>query len=348
MNNNHETHSCCKKTQKTDYFFWGTVFLVALGYFSYVFNLHFNIEPIEVYNSAIYEIINQMWWGVVAGILFVGILELVPKDAVNKLLGSGNGTKGIIRAAFAGILFDLCSHGILLVAMKLYKKGVSLPQVMAFLIASPWNSISLTIILIALIGLKWTALFIVISFLVAVISGLIFKFLVDKNILPKNPNIQDLPTDIGFVESFKKEYEDKKLNLKFFFGVIKKSFVESEMILRWVFVGVIIAAFVRAFVPDEMFMHYFGASMLGVIMTLIATTIIEVCSEGSVPIAADILNRALAPGNAFVFLMAGVATDYTEIMALKETTGSWKISLFLPLVTVPQIIILGYLLNFMM
>ncbi|MDH3324524.1 MAG: ATPase, partial [Candidatus Peregrinibacteria bacterium] len=45
------------------------------------------------------------------------------------------------------------------------------------------------------------------------------------------------------------------------------------------------------------------------------------------------------------FLMTGVSTDYTEIISLKETTKSWKISLFLPLITVPQVIILAYLLN---
>ncbi len=43
--------------------------------------------------------------------------------------------------------------------------------------------------------------------------------------------------------------------------------------------------------------------------------------------------------------MAGVATDYTEVMSIKERTKSWKIALFLPLVTVPQVILIGWLLN---
>ncbi|MBN2779604.1 MAG: hypothetical protein JXQ74_00860 [Alphaproteobacteria bacterium] len=52
-----------------------------------------------------------------------------------------------------------------------------------------------------------------------------------------------------------------------------------------------------------------------------------------------------ASGNAFTFLTAAVATDYIEIMALKETIKSWKIALFLPLVSVPQILFLDYILN---
>lgn len=70
-----------------------------------------------------------------------------------------------------------------------------------------------------------------------------------------------------------------------------------------------------------------------------------VFSEGSAPIAADILNRANAPGNSFAFLMTGVSTDYTEIMVLKDTTRSLKIALFLPLVTLPQVILVGWLIN---
>ena len=57
------------------------------------------------------------------------------------------------------------------------------------------------------------------------------------------------------------------------------------------------------------------------------------------------MNRARAPGNGFTFLMAGVATDYTEVMVVKDTTKSWKIALLLPLLTVPQVLVIGWLMN---
>ena len=64
-----------------------------------------------------------------------------------------------------------------------------------------------------------------------------------------------------------------------------------------------------------------------------------------ISVAADLLTRANAPGNSFAFLMTGVSTDYTEIMVLKQTTKSWKIALFLPLLTVPQVIFIAWLMN---
>ena len=43
--------------------------------------------------------------------------------------------------------------------------------------------------------------------------------------------------------------------------------------------------------------------------------------------------------------MAGAATDYTEVLVLRETTASWKLALLMPIVTVPQILLLGWMLN---
>ena len=95
----------------------------------------------------------------------------------------------------------------------------------------------------------------------------------------------------------------------------------------------------------QQFETYFGPTLAGLGITVLVATILEVCSEGSTPIAADILNRANAPGNAFAFLMTGVSTDYTEIMAIRETTRSWKLALFLPLLTVPQVLTIAWIIN---
>ncbi len=119
----------------------------------------------------------------------------------------------------------------------------------------------------------------------------------------------------------------------------------ARIVLRWLVFGLVVAAAVRAFVTPEVFATWFGPTLVGLGFTLIAATIFEVCSEGSVPIAADLMNIAHAPGNSFTFLMAGVATDYTEVMVMKEATGSWKIALFLPLLTVPQVLLIAIVLN---
>lgn len=327
-----------------DWFLWVGGVLITLFYGLHLFNISIH-ENITIFSAGVFEFMNKMWWGLALGILFVGLLNKVPRDFINSALGDGDKMSGIIRATIAGLFLDLCSHGILLVAMKLYERGASLGQVMAFLIASPWNSLSLTVILISLIGVKWTLIFIVLSALVALLSGMIFQKLVKNEQLPPNPNKNVLKDDFKLWPEAKKQLQKTQWRPSLISDVIRDGMKESGMLLRWIFLGVLLAAALRSFVSMDHFQSFFGPTLSGLGLTLLAATIIEVCSEGSAPIASDLLTRAKAPGNAFTFLMAGAATDYTEIMGLKEATKSWKIAFFLPLVTVPQILILGYLIN---
>ena len=160
--------SCSESNQSIDWLLWGSMLAIVLLY------LHFYLAPDSTKHYAwyatltesVFELLNTMWWGITLGILMVSLLVKVPREFVMSILGTRTGFKGIMRATAAGVLLDLCSHGILMVGAKLYERGASLGQVMAFLIASPWNSFSLTLILIALVGIGWTLAFIGLSLLV--------------------------------------------------------------------------------------------------------------------------------------------------------------------------------------
>ncbi len=343
-----QPHSSCCHSRKIDWLLWGSVLITLAGYIAHLlFGEKLSALPYAgTFASSSFELLNRMSWGIFAGIIFVGFLAKVPREFVISLLGQGGTFPGILRATGAGVLLDLCSHGILLVGMKLYERGASLGQVMAFLIASPWNSISLTLILWALIGFKWMMAFLLLSMVIAIISGLIFERLVRKGVLPKNPNQTILSKDFRFWREAKSSFKNVKFNFQFFSHLLTEGLSGSTMVLRWIFFGALIAVSIRTFVPMESFQTLFGPTLAGLGLTLLIATIIEICSEGSAPLAADILTRAGAPGNSFAFLMTGVSTDYTEIMSLKETTRSWKIAFFLPLVTLPQVILISLLINF--
>ncbi len=300
---------------------------------------------LHIYAHSTHEFVNATWWGVLLGIVFLALLARVPREFVMSILGTNKGMKGLWRAIGAGVLLDLCSHGILMVGAKFYERGASIGQVMAFLIASPWNSISLTFILIAMVGFKLTLLFLVLSVVIAFISGVIFDALVKRGTLPANPNTFDMPENFQFMPEAKKALANIKWTPSFIWSLTKQGAVESKMVIRWLLLGIVIASVLRVFFDPASFETYFGPTVIGMMATLFFATVLEVCSEGSSPIAADLVTRAGAPGNAFAFLMAGVSTDYTEVMVLREATKSWKIALFLPLVTLPQVVILAIIIN---
>lgn len=328
--------------QRPDLLFWGTLLAVAAGY---LIHLSPWAGGQDSFSQAVFTLMNQMWVGIAVGVIAMGIMGRIPRPFIMAALGTQKGMRGIIRAVLAGLLLDLCSHGILMIGAKLYERGATAGQLMAFLIASPWNSLSLTIILISLIGWTYTLLFIVLSAVVALITGVIVDAMTDRGSLPANPARMPLPEGFSFWREAKSAWADVRITPFYVYDTLRAGLIDSKMILRWLFVGVLIAAAMRAFLDTAHFAHYFGPTLMGLGLTLIAATVIEVCSEGSAPVAADILTRAHAPGNAFTFMMAGVATDYTEIMVLREATKSWKVTLMLPLLTTPQVLVMGYFLN---
>ncbi len=324
----------------------GSATIIIIGYGLHLAFAAADLHPALIggFSHGIFDVINTIWWGIVLGVVMVGALSKVPREFVIATLGPP-GAGGIMRAAVAGVLLDLCSHGILMVAAKLYERGASTGQVIAFLIASPWNSLSLTLILVALLGLPWTLLFIALSMVIAVITGFAFEALVGAGRLPSNPNQRDLPQDFRFWPEARTALAGASCTPTALAGMLRAGVSDSRMVMRWILFGVVLAALVRAVFDPSTFAAWFGPTLGGLALTVLGATIIEVCSEGSAPIAGDLFARAGAPGNAFAFLMAGVSTDYTEILVLREMAGSWKFALFLPLLSLPQIVVLGWLLN---
>lgn len=336
---------CCDVPQRRDYLFWGSLLTVALAYPVGLMLQHDHQSFLGVFTGGIVELFNRMWWGILIGVLFVGILGRLPRELVMGMLGRDGGFTSLLRATAAGVFLDLCSHGILAVGMKLYERGASAGQVMAFLLASPWNSFSLTLILIGLIGAGWTALFILLSLVIGLITGAIFDLLVQRGQLPDNPFRGMLGESQPLPEQLREFRRTVRFSFRGSLQLLRDGFAGSRVVIRWSLFGLVLAGLIRALLPEESFATWFGATMGGLWLTLLATTLIEVCSEGATPIAADLMNRAGAPGNSFTFLMAGVATDYTEVMSIRDTTRSWKIALFLPLIAVPQIVFIGAVLN---
>ncbi len=171
-----QVSSCHEPASSVDYLLWGSLLLSVIFYL-----LHWQfassiegVKWITVIAESVFSLMNIVWWGILLGIVMLALLSKVPREFVISIFGTGTGFGGIVRATIGGVLLDLCSHGILMVGAKLYERGASVGQVMAFLIASPWYSFSLTIVLFALFGLKWALFFIFASMLIAVFSGWLF------------------------------------------------------------------------------------------------------------------------------------------------------------------------------
>ena len=287
-----------------------------------------------------------IWWAILAGLLIGGIIDyFIPKEYISKFLATHR-KRTIFYAVGFGFLMSACSHGILAIAIELYKKGASIPSVIAFLLASPWANLPITILLFGFFGVK--ALYLVVSAVViAVITGFIYQTLSRNKKIEDNPNTVKVGKEFSIVADIKKRFKGHKFSMEDIKGVFKGSWALAKMVVWWLLIGMILAALARTYVPHDFFMKYLGPTALGLLITLIFATIIEVCSEGSSVLAFEIFKQTGAFGNSFTFLMAGVATDYTEIGLIWSNIGR-KTALWLPIITVPQIVVLGYFFNLLL
>ena len=235
--------------------------------------------------------------------------------------------------------------------MELYKKGASTSSVIAFLLASPWANLPITFLLFSFFKLK--AVFIILSALtIGAITGFIYQTLEKHGMVECNSCTrgEDRPvlTDFSIMKDLKKRWKKYEFNfennLDALKGVLEGSWSLTRMVLWWLVIGMLMASFARAYVPKYLFVEYMGPTFFGLLATLFFATIIEVCSEGSSPLAFEIFNKTGAFGNSFTFLMAGVATDYTEIGLIGSNIGK-KAAMWLPVITVPQILFLGTIFN---
>ena len=56
-------------------------------------------------------------------------------------------------------------------------------------------------------------------------------------------------------------------------GVAHECWMLSKMVMWWIIIGFVIAAFMNGYVPAEFFVAYFGPTLLGLLATLVLATI---------------------------------------------------------------------------
>ncbi len=315
--------------------------LIILVLLSYVTPF---LEPLRM---SLWMYFKILWWAILLGLILGGVIDhYVPREYVSHILSKPR-KQTIFYSVFLGFLMSTCSHGILALSIELHKKGASTPAVVAFLLASPWANITITIMLIGFFGAK--ALFIILSAIViAIITGFIFQILQRKNLVERNENSVRSEEGFSIINDIKRRYKTYRFSMKTaktdIKGIYSGMVSLSNMVLWWILIGMGIASVAGAYVPSNIFQNYMGPTIAGLFVTLIIATIVEVCSEGSAPMAFELFKQTGALGNSFVFLMAGVVTDYTEIGLLWHNVGK-KTAVWLPIVTVPQVILLGIIAN---
>lgn len=287
------------------------------------------------------------WWAIGLGLLLGGMVErFVPQSYIAKSLSTPRPAT-IALSTGLGFLLSSCSHGCLAMSMALYKKGASPAAVVSFLLASPWANLSLTLVMLSLFGVKGLVI-VLAALVVALMTGLMFLQLERRGAIEPNPNTVSVEANFSILRDIAQRASRYRLtatqlrqDLRL---VARGAWTLADMIVWWLAIGFFLAGLLGTFIPHEVFARYFGPTWLGLVATMVMATIIETCSEGSAPLAFELFKQTGALGNSFAFLMGGVVTNVTELGLVWTNVGK-RAALWMLLLTLPQVFLLGLLLN---
>ena len=240
------------------------------------------------------------------GFIIAGVIKVyLPQNFINRYMGRHN-KNGVVNAALLGVPLPLCSCGVIPTGISFYKNGAGKGASVSFLISTPQTGVDSILVTGSLMTFPFAVLRPIIAFVTGVIGG----WFTDKVVKEDRQTWHSETT----IESRVKQNRLKK--------TVYYALDEFLMdIAKWLLIGLVIAALITTFVPDNFFAGTIGQGWVGMLLVLVASLPLYVCATSSVPIAAALMLKGLSPGAALVFLMAGPATNAATMTVIKQTLG---------------------------
>jgi hypothetical protein len=343
-----QAQQCCGHSSHLNKRHWyrNPLVLTVIG-ISFLLIASYSVPSLNQFRFAFFDYAKKIWAAILAGFILGGLIDYyIPREYITKHLAHP-AKRTIFYATGLGFLMSACSHGIIALSVELHKKGASNPAVISFLLASPWANLPITFLLIGFFGFKGL-LIVLMALIIALNTGFIFQFLDRKGWIERNENTVPVEENFSIRADIVKRFRAYHFTASGFVrdlkGVGKGAWALANMVLWWILIGLALGSLASTFIPGHIFHRYFGPSITGLLLTVLLATVLEVCSEGTAPLAFEFYRQTGAFGNVFAFLMGGVVTDYTEIAIVWANLGK-RTALWMLTVTIPQVLLVAVLFN---
>ena len=220
-----------------------------------------------------------------------------------------NNFRSILNASLLGVPLPLCSCGVIPTGISFYKHGASKASTVSFLISTPQTGVDSIFVTYSLLGLPFAIIRPIVAFVTGLFGGLITKKIDSSSEVVQSGNGEndnEMPKGV-----FPKIRE-----------MFRYSFIEFlQDISNWLIIGLLIAALISVFVPDDFFADKMPNNFVGMLLILVIAIPVYICATASVPVAAVLMLKGLSPGAALVLLMAGPATNAATITMIGKVLG---------------------------
>lgn len=298
------------------------------------------------------------------GFTIAGLLHIfVPEGHIMKYLGNSAGKiRSALNASLMGIPIPLCSCGVVPTALSLQKRGATKGATLSFLISTPETGVDSIAITYALLDPIMTVFRPLATLVTALSAGIAENFLgMEKTTVDENKAAEmktDLSKNVLMLQPAaacsdnscschvplgdEKELSGKERLM----DGIRYAYVELlGDISKWLVFGIIVAGIISYAVPYEIVETYLGGGVASMLLMLLVGIPLYICATASTPLAAALIAKGMSPGTAFVFLLAGPATNAATITMVTKFLGRRSAALYLATIAICSLIF-GLVLDF--
>lgn len=267
-------------------------------------------------------------------------------ERVRNYLAAKNKGVGYLLGSIFGAITPFCSCSSIPVFLGFTSAGIPLGITMAFLITSPLINEVAVLLLMSLLGWKFTLLYVVVGMAVGMLGGLLLdamkaerwlqSFAAEALVRGRQMKASNAVSTTQRTLSFSERHQFAKAEAIDIFGRVWK----------WVIIGVGLGAALHGFVPEGWVETHLGQGQWWSVPAAVLIGIpLYSNATGIIPVMESLLANGLPIGTTLAFCMSTVAASFPEFILLKQVM-QWRLLALLLIVLLTAFTLVGWMFNF--
>ncbi|VEF27632.1 Predicted permease [Shewanella baltica] len=310
----------------------------------------FGLEAGSALGGAVHffvEDVSKIFVLLVVMIYFIALLRAsLDVERVRDYLAGKNKGVGYLLGSVFGAITPFCSCSSIPVFLGFTSAGIPLGITMAFLITSPLINEVAVLLLMSLLGWKFTLLYVAVGMTVGMLGGLLLdaikaerwlqSFAAEALVRGRQMAASNEVSTTERVLSLSERHEFAKAEALEIFGRVWK----------WVIIGVGLGAALHGFVPEGWVETHLGQGQWWSVPAAVLVGIpLYSNATGIIPVMESLLANGLPIGTTLAFCMSTVAASFPEFILLKQVM-QWRLLAVLLVVLLTAFTLVGWIFNF--
>ncbi|WP_394147504.1 permease [Shewanella atlantica] len=281
-------------------------------------------------------------------IYLIGVIRAsLNVERVRDYLAGKNRFVGYMLGSMFGVVTPFCSCSSIPVFLGFTSAGIPLGITMAFLITSPLINEVAVLLLMSLLGWKFTLVYIAVGMSVGMLGGLFLDTIKaerwlhsfasealkrGQNQLSRENKVHSAPAESLTVKERHQFAKQETVNI-------------FKRVWKWVFIGVGLGAALHGFVPAGWIESHLGQGQWWSVPTAVLLGIpLYSNATGVIPVMESLIINGLPIGTTLAFCMSTVAASFPEFILLKQVM-QWRLLTTLFFVLLTSFTLVGWVFN---